>query len=496
MAGNFVNVFGGGSGTDPASEVGRGQILQSRETIFGVYNKIAERTGVPQVQFENQGKDPSLGGAVLGNLASFIPGISSPRPPTIFGGDPNIPDTMLPADIHSFFMDAGASEEEAFEALGNLSPEVIVAAQYKRVGAYLSSVQRDILGTPGADRQALIRELRLQEALPGEPTIQSEGATILDASGTQVLQEPRFRPKTPQFQALFDSQHPGGAKDILVTAPIAKTLIENDTIGRYGPATTKSEITQTNIEKTTKGKVEVAFRSLDQLEGQLNQVMGSFDPKMLTYLGRTKQQLLTIADKIQPLGPGVTRDEFVRQAITFQNAWTVINQGIKFITGAQMSQREAQRLARQFPSPAGGKDIPPDSPTLFGAKAQNLLFWTQLLLARNRFVLKEGKISGLEDSDSENYRNYDDPLFGKSLTGMINTLDADYNAAWEEEIKTLQIKKGTEPLTPEMVEGARGRAAVRMVEIHGIDPTLILDTVANPNSLVRDGLDIDQLTTE
>lgn len=489
MAGQFFDVLSGGSGADPGARASRDLLIRGRETVFGIRNEIARESGLPEIPFENRGKDPSVVGAFGRNLASFIPGIGGARPPQVLSGTGEVSDTMLPRDLVDFFIDAGATEEQAFERLRNLPPGIIVANQFKSPGAHAASIQRDILATPGADRQALIRELRLQEPLPGEPLVGRPGDVFLGPQAREVIRRIPFAPRDPKFVDMHDREL---GRDLKFNAETAAQLIR-DNPERYAPSTQKSEVTTRTIEPTTKRKQEEAFLSLDQLEAQIDQVLTNFDPDMLTYLGRTKQELLTIADKIQPLGPGVTRDEFVRRAITFQNAWTVINQGIKFITGAQMSQREAVRLARQFPTPSGGKDIPPDSPTLFAAKARNLLFWTQLLKARNAFVLREGRIPGVDDPESENFRNYDDPVFGQSLTEMINLMANEYNAAWDREIKTLQIQKGLDDLTPEMVDGARARAAAAMVEKFGVDPTLILDEVSRPTSLVREGLELDQL---
>lgn len=492
MAGQFFDVLSGGSGADPGARASRDLLIRGRETVFGIRNEIARKSGLPEILFENRGKDPSRVGAFGRNLASFIPGIGGARPPQVLSGTGEVSDTMLPRDIVDFFMDAGATEEQAFERLRNLPPGIIVANQFKSPGAHAASIQRDILATPGADRQALILELRLQESLPGDPITLPAGSRIFGPAGRELRQEAQFAPRDPKFVDMHDREL---GRDLKFNAETAAQLIR-DNPGRYAPSTQRQDITTRTIEKTTKRKQEEAFLSLDQLEAQIDQVLTNFDPDMLTYLGRTKQELLTIADKIQPLGPGVTRDEFVRRAITFQNAWTVINQGIKFITGAQMSQREAVRLARQFPTPSGGKDIPPDSPTLFVAKARNLLFWTQLLKARNAFVLREGRIPGVDDPDSENFRNYDDPTFGRSLTEMVNVMSTEYNAAWRQEIEAAQQEFQSDDLTPEQVESTRAKAAAQMTEKFGVDPTLILDEVSRPTSLVREGLEVDQLNLE
>ena len=502
-----IDVLSQGSGTDPESQAFRGQLIGAREHVFGIANKFRDRAGLAPVPFELRGKEPNLLGAVGKNIASVFAGSGAQVPQVLSGQQRrgfegavrNIPDTMLPDDIVDFFMDAGATEEQALSAMESLPAEIKVAMQYSNPDSFALSIQRDILGTPGEDRQALMRDLNLQEPLPEEPWVGSPGTQFLDPATRDVFHTVPFQPPDPKVVSLFDRKLGVNRSFHSDTAFAMLNSQENldDGTARWGPEITESKSEVTSIAAPTKALVEKDFLSLDDLDARLTWLIPTMDPNLMTYAGRTKNWIMEHVDRTSPLAPGPARDEFTRRAVVFAESWGVINRGIKYLTGAQMSQREAVRLSRQFPTPPGGADIPGDSPSQWHAKATNLHFWTKLTKARNAFVIREGKIPGVDDPTSDNWRQFDNQdMGGRTLTEMVNILSNEYNTHWDQEIDNTRNTLGVDDVTPQQAEMARAKAAVAVQERFGVDPTLILDEVARPTSLVRDGLDVHQLAPE
>lgn len=73
-----------------------------------------------------------------------------------------------------------------------------------------------------------------------------------------------------------------------------------------------------------------------------------------------------------------------RVSVFKRNAFDVINRTIRRITGAQMSEPEANRIKRQVPDPDR------DGPTAFKAKLDDTITQLKLVRARRRIMLERG----------------------------------------------------------------------------------------------------------
>lgn len=170
-----------------------------------------------------------------------------------------------------------------------------------------------------------------------------------------------FRPDDPTNVTTIDGQ------------PLPEGFVVGDITGTPGEFTTK---TQGALE-------EDVVTAKDTLVG-LEKTMESFDPEFLTYFGKFKAGTLNILDKF---GAELSDDqkEFIKNYSEFaQNSIKTVNETIKQITGAQMSEKEAGRIRKQVPDPEN------NAPTEFKTKLENSIAQMKLAIARKQYMLKNG----------------------------------------------------------------------------------------------------------
>ena len=123
---------------------------------------------------------------------------------------------------------------------------------------------------------------------------------------------------------------------------------------------------QPNIEKSTKGQIEKKLlQSLESL-GRMDEIVKEFKPQYLTIGDKVETTLLGWQEKV-----GMTLDPAQKKALAdratfFQKTFDSVNRAIRDMTGAQMSEGEADRLMRGMPN----QD---DAPTEFMAKMQSVI---------------------------------------------------------------------------------------------------------------------------
>ena len=108
------------------------------------------------------------------------------------------------------------------------------------------------------------------------------------------------------------------------------------------------------ITTSVKGKIQTDIKDLEQARSGLVNIKESFDPSMQTFATRGEAYILSILEKG---GVGLSADEekLISDVSAYkQNAWDAANRYIKYLTGAQMSEAEAQRILKSFPDPRLG----------------------------------------------------------------------------------------------------------------------------------------------
>tara|TARA_R110002096_G_scaffold201398_1_gene385993 strand:- start:10810 stop:12537 length:1728 start_codon:yes stop_codon:yes gene_type:complete len=129
---------------------------------------------------------------------------------------------------------------------------------------------------------------------------------------------------------------------------------------------------------------ENELRTIDDSLANLEKVQADFDPKFLQVFPNLKIGAMANLEKLgKELSPEQMAE--VEQFANFkQDAIQVVNEGIKAITGAAMTESEAVRITKQF------ANVEDDSPTQFKAKIDNAAEKTRLAKTRRQWLLKNG----------------------------------------------------------------------------------------------------------
>jgi hypothetical protein len=126
---------------------------------------------------------------------------------------------------------------------------------------------------------------------------------------------------------------------------------------------------------------------------RLDNMISGFDREFLTFGGKFKAGWLNFIDKMekdQELSPE-DQDFVTRRSEFFQDSFENLNLYIKMITGAQMSEKEANRLRLVPPDPGGL--FTGDGPTKFYSKMMHIYETGKAMEARLEKYLTMGMVS-------------------------------------------------------------------------------------------------------
>jgi len=158
-----------------------------------------------------------------------------------------------------------------------------------------------------------------------------------------------------------------------------------------------------------------------------------FDPSYLTYGGKLSAYALSLKDKLNAGSLSLEEAQFLKDYSAFtQDAAEGLNKYIKDITGAQMSEAEAQRLKQGYPNLD-------DSPTQFESKLNNLTLNNTLSIARTNFFLKNQEMFTAQGIDSNNPYAVD--ADGKTIPNQKNLSDIvtlNVNDPYSEKVGSIQ----------------------------------------------------------
>lgn len=161
-----------------------------------------------------------------------------------------------------------------------------------------------------------------------------------------------------------------------------------------GAAAALGQIQQENAwTKPTQNKIdEKIFNATEQI-ARLEDIGKSFKPEYQSLEGRVKGNWLKMKDLVASgsLTPE-EREYLVGFTVHRRRAYENINNYIKEITGAQMSEAEAHRIRKAMADPGDGY-LDGDTPTTFAKNYQDALKKSKLALARYKY-LRSGKWEG------------------------------------------------------------------------------------------------------
>lgn len=160
-------------------------------------------------------------------------------------------------------------------------------------------------------------------------------------------------------------------------------------VGRAGPG---------GVQRRTAGALEEKIISTSEGIARLDEISQSFKPEFLelgtkwgAFATKWKEKLKgTPAEKLADLGTSEQETQDLEEFTAFRrDAIDNINRYIKEITGAQMSEREADRLRKAAPDPGEGF-FDGDSPTEFQSKWKSSMRALKLSQARALYLRSSG----------------------------------------------------------------------------------------------------------
>lgn len=155
------------------------------------------------------------------------------------------------------------------------------------------------------------------------------------------------------------------------------------------PTNITTQITAEDVGLTTKsqGLIEEDIIQAKDRISRLKETRKKYKPEFLTFGGKIKKGFISLKDKAPEVFGKLSSQEkkFLEEYSVFaQTSIEDLNRTIQEMTGAQMSEFEANRLRKQSPDPEN------NSPTQFLANLDSALIMTELALARKTYMLKNG----------------------------------------------------------------------------------------------------------
>ncbi len=144
-----------------------------------------------------------------------------------------------------------------------------------------------------------------------------------------------------------------------------------------------------DLQKKTLAQAETDIVGIDDSIARIDAIAAGFKPEFLEFSGRLGAKISEIREK---LGGDLSSEDqqFLTDFAAFQrDAIENINLEIKRITGAQMSEKEANRIRQGFPDPGEGI-FDGDSPSVFLSKMRGVQRSLKLARARRVHLLRNG----------------------------------------------------------------------------------------------------------
>jgi hypothetical protein len=151
--------------------------------------------------------------------------------------------------------------------------------------------------------------------------------------------------------------------------------------------------------KPAVNEIEKGIVNSENAYARLESIRTEFRPEFLTMAGGLKGSWIAFLDKVRmgQLKPTPEQEQYIADYARFkQGAWDNANRYIKEITGAQMSEAEAQRLLRALPDP-GKSWYDGDGPAQFKAKLDKA-FETMTLSRMRYHWMRSGGWNGTQMS--------------------------------------------------------------------------------------------------
>jgi hypothetical protein len=232
-----------------------------------------------------------------------------------------------------------------------------------------------------------------QGVMPGGVTLASEPGAVPGAQPPAAAMPQQRMIDTPLFGQMPESE----ARELagmLMTSPKYATLGRSimDSIGpQSNPA---------GLQKPTVNAIEEKQLNTTESLARLNNIATQFRPEFQTIENRLGYAWTNLLDKFRSGRANLTPEQ-QQELASFSgyraDALNNLNQYIKEITGAAMTNAEAERIMRAMPNPGQGI-FDGDGPTEFQAKLSAAIRTSKLALARYNYLRKNGFAGNVDDA--------------------------------------------------------------------------------------------------
>lgn len=264
----------------------------------------------------------------------------------------------------------------------------------------MSSVQRlSEMGIPGMNPVMFQREF---ETMPLQVQTADE-ITALKAKQAGEIEKAKQAAK------------PQGAPDmrLAVKDGISRDAVWNEDMGRYvfrgtnevvpgdynliKAGVTATKTSELGLSKPVETKIQQKLVDLQELKGRVQSIGERTQPEFLQIFPRLGMKGSEVFQKLGGELKGEDKAKFEGFKTWLRSSIDNINLYIKEITGAQMSEKEAERLRTGVPDPGDFDSFwgafKGDDYGTFQAKVKDILEQAELSEARSRLLLKQGLIS-------------------------------------------------------------------------------------------------------
>jgi hypothetical protein len=266
----------------------------------------------------------------------------------------NLPESFDPDQNFSYIGQA----KEAIQYLKTLAPEVVMTD----TGGSVTPMNKNPMAGPVGPMAGSTPTPKT--ATPAAPTELSRLISERDAL-------PQGDPRRAQYERVIGQYKAGRGTDITIQQP-----------GPMTPGKSAGNKVDEEILDTTKGLM------------RLDTIASQFKPEYQTMLTRGEQWWSSVKEKAGVNLKVKEKKDLEEFSSYKRNAINSLNEYIKMITGAAMSEAEAQRILRGMPNPGQGI-FDGDSPTEFKAKLDDAMKQTKMAVARLAYIKRKGM--SLED---------------------------------------------------------------------------------------------------
>lgn len=281
--------------------------------------------------------------------------------------------TPVYQQVRSKWAGLGHQLPEQFDPVSNFAG----IGQAKELTAYLKSIAPDVKMTDTGGAVTPVNTNPMAGAvgpLPGAAAIPKTAKPMEPTELARLQAErdalPQGDPRRAQYDRVLASYKAGkGDTNVMVnTGPMA-------------PGKQAANKVDENLIDTTRNLM------------QLDTIASQFKPEYQRFQDKAGFMALKMKDSSVGLNNKEKQDltEFSQYR---RNAFNTLNEYIKSITGAAMSEKEAERILKALPNPGSGM-FDGDSPTEFKAKLDDAMKSTKMAVARLAYMKRNGM--SLED---------------------------------------------------------------------------------------------------